>query len=598
MAHRTQAVELARDHFIESGVVPGTVREVVGQSWRRSTQAGVNPQLVEPSYAAGLGDSETHLLVGQVLASVAGQLGDEPVSMIFADQSGRVIHRVCTDPGLGKRLERVSLAPGFTYAEESVGTNGIGTALLTRTPTLIVGSEHFTEPLMMFACAGAPVHHPISGALIGVVDLTCAAGVSNGLLLTYARSIAERIESEILAKVAVSEMTLLRDYLAACRHATGPVLALGAEVVMMNRLTQQRLDVADRNALVARTGDAIGESSPLTLVADLPSGTLARLDYRPTSVGSRVVGGVFRVQLHEPSAAVGGKGAKASRPVPVTLPGVAGTSPEWVRAILQVRDSHRTNTWVVIEGEPGVGAFSLARGVHLAQTPGRHFRVLDAAAADADPEGWFESLAEELEAEEGTLVIRHLDRLPVPLVEPVSTLLVQESGRSHSAPGRWVVATRSPSVRNEAVETQIVPCFDRTVVLEPLRHRPEDIRIIIPHLLRSLSPSPTKELHISSAAVNQLVRHPWPRNVAQLRETLRKIMASKRSGTIELADLPPECMAVGRRSLTPLEALERDAITRALDDHGGNKELAARHLGMSRATIYRKLRGYMIDPRP
>ncbi|EWT01178.1 Fis family transcriptional regulator [Intrasporangium oryzae NRRL B-24470] len=598
MGHRTQELELARDHFITSGVVAGTVREVVGQSWQRSTQAGVNPELVEPSYAAGLGESETHLLVGQVLASVADQLGDEPVSMIFADQFGRVIHRLCTDPALGKRLEKVSLAPGFTYAEESVGTNGIGTALLTRTPTLIVGSEHFTEPLMMFACAGAPSHHPISGALVGVLDLTCAAGVSNGLLLTYARSIAERIEAEILAKVSVSEMTLLRDYLAACRHATGPVLALGAEVVMMNRLTQQRLDAADRTALVARTGDAIGEHSPLTLVADLPSGTVARLDYRPSSVGARVVGGVFRVQLHEPSTMVGGKAAAASRPVPVNLPGVAGTSPEWVRAIMQVLESHRTNTWVVIEGEPGVGTFSLARGVHLAQTPGRHFRVLDAAAAAADPEGWFDALAEELDAEEGTLVIRHLDLLPAQLVEPVSTLLVQESGRSHSAPGRWVVATRTPSVRNEAVETQIVPCFDRTVVLEPLRHRPEDIRVVIPYLLRSLSASPGRELQISSAALNQLARHPWPRNVAQLRDTLRKIMATKRSGTIELADLPPECMAVGRRSLTPLEALERDAITRALDDHGGNKALAARHLGMSRATIYRKIRGYMIDSRP
>lgn len=595
MAHRNQVVEIARHDFIESGVVPGTVREVIRQSWQRSTQAGVDPALVEPSYAAALGDSETHLLVGQVLASVAKQLGDEPVSMIFADQCGRVIHRVCTDSALGKRLEQVSLAPGFTYDEETVGTNGIGTALLTRKPTLIVGSEHFTEPLMMFACAGAPVHHPTSGALVGVLDLTCAAGVSNGLLLTYARSIAERIESEILAKVSVSEMTLLRDYLAACRHATGPVLAMGQEVVMMNRLTQQRLDAADRTALVTRTSDAMGENGPVTLVADLPSGTVARLDYRPTSVGSHVVGGVFRVQLREPAALLGSKGPASTRPAHVVLPGVAGTSPEWVRATLQVRESHRTGSWVIIEGEPGVGTFSLARGIHLAETPSRHFRVLDAAAAEPDPEGWFDVLAEELAADAGTLVIRHLDRLPAQLVEPVSSLLVQESGRSHSDPEHWLVATRTPSPHSEAVETQIVPCFDRTVVLEPLRHRPDDIRVVIPYLMRSLSPS--KELQISAAAVNQLVRHPWPRNVAQLRETLRKILATKRSGTIELTDLPPECMAVGRRKLTPLEALERDAITRALDDHGGNKALAARHLGMSRATIYRKIRGYMIDPR-
>jgi transcriptional regulator of acetoin/glycerol metabolism len=56
-------------------------------------------------------------------------------------------------------------------------------------------------------------------------------------------------------------------------------------------------------------------------------------------------------------------------------------------------------------------------------------------------------------------------------------------------------------------------------------------------------------------------------------------------------------MAVGRRTLTPLESLERDAITQALIDHGGNKGQAAEHLGMSRATIYRKIRGYNIDTR-
>jgi DNA-binding NtrC family response regulator len=279
----------------------------------------------------------------------------------------------------------------------------------------------------------------------------------------------------------------------------------------------------------------------------------------------------------------------------VSLPGVAGTSPEWVRVILQLRDAHRTGAWVVVEGEPGVGAFSVARGIHLAHSPERHFRVLDAAASDADPETWFDALVDELSTDEGTLVIRHLDRLNATLVESVASLLVEHSDRSQGA-ARWVVATRTPSTRSEVVETQVVPCFDRTVVLEPLRHRPEDIRVVIPYLFRSLSPN--RELHISQSAVNQLTRHPWPGNVGQLRDTLRKIVTTKRSGTIELADLPPECMAVGRRSLTPLEALERDAITRALDDHGGNKALAAQHLGMSRATIYRKIRGYMIDPRP
>ena len=63
---------------------------------------------------------------------------------------------------------------------------------------------------------------------------------------------------------------------------------------------------------------------------------------------------------------------------------------------------------------------------------------------------------------------------------------------------------------------------------------------------------------------------------------------------MELRDLPPECRATTRRVLTPLEAIECDAIVDALLDTDGNKAEAARLLGMSRATIYRKIREYGI----
>ena len=592
MTERPRKVVLAREQFMRSGVIKSPVRDVIGQSWERSSHAGVDPSLVAPSYAAGPDESQLTDLVGRVMARMATQLGDEPVSVIFADPTGRVIHRICVDGSLNAKLEKVSLAPGFTYAEETVGTNGIGTALLLRQPTLVEGGEHFTEPLMTFACAGVPVTHPVKGTLLGVLDMTCLSGPSNRLLLSFARSIAQRIEEEILAAVSLREMTLLRDYLAACRQASGPVLALGDEIVMMNRHTQLQLDATDRTALVARTSDAMGQDQARTLIADLPSGTVARLEYRPTAIGPTVIGGVFRIQLREPSRtprALGGS------PLTVWLPGAVGTTPEWQRSVSHLREAHRTGSWVVVEGEPGTGKRTLVRGVHIAESPVRHLRALDAADAAADPDLWLRTLAEELSPEPGTVLLNHVDRLPDELVEAVATLLTEHAHHARSAQGRWVVATRSPSVRSGSVEAQLIPCFDRTIVLEPLRHRHEDVRVIIPALLRGLSPH--RELSISSSAVNQLARHPWPGNIAQLKETMAKIVAAKRSGTIELADLPPECMAVGRRTLTPLEALERDAITRALVDHHGNKALAAEHLGLSRATIYRKIRGYNIDTR-
>ena len=71
-------------------------------------------------------------------------------------------------------------------------------------------------------------------------------------------------------------------------------------------------------------------------------------------------------------------------------------------------------------------------------------------------------------------------------------------------------------------------------------------------------------------------------------------MQRRRSGVILPDDLPPECRTVSRRLLSPLEAMERDAIVRSLIDWDGNKIKAARSLGMSRATIYRKIHEYGI----
>src|SRR5215471_547584 len=70
-------------------------------------------------------------------------------------------------------VDGVKLAPGFSYAEDQVGTNGIGTALEGGQPAHVFGHEHYAENLEDLACAGVPIHHPITGKVVGAVDLTC-----------------------------------------------------------------------------------------------------------------------------------------------------------------------------------------------------------------------------------------------------------------------------------------------------------------------------------------------------------------------------------------------------------------------------------------
>ena len=75
---------------------------------------------------------------------------------------------------------------------------------------------------------------------------------------------------------------------------------------------------------------------------------------------------------------------------------------------------------------------------------------------------------------------------------------------------------------------------------------------------------------------------------------LRTVVHHRRTGTIYPVDLPPGCWTVSRRLLGPLESMDRDAIVKSLLDFDGNKVKAAKALGMSRATIYRKIHEYGI----
>ena len=155
-----------------------------------------------------------------------------------------------------------------------------------------------------------------------------------------------------------------------------------------------------------------------------------------------------------------------------------------------------------------------------------------------------------------------------------------------------MAVTRTRRSGEPANLAELLRSFPSTVALPPLRHHIEDLPELVRFFMGKLSQH--GRLTCSPEAMQLLVRSSWPGNIEQLWQVIRRIVARKRVGSIEPGDLPPECWTVSRRRLSPLEALERDAIVQSLLDSGGNKAKAAESLGMSRATIYRKIHDYGI----
>ncbi|MGY1808698.1 sigma-54-dependent Fis family transcriptional regulator [Blastococcus sp. SYSU D00669] len=581
-------VARARSLFlVDEPVAPGVVRDEILASWTRSRLWRVRPDSIELPCESGA-DDDTKLTraAEPVLRDVADLFATEPVSVILCDVDGVVLSRRTGDSGLEQHLNRVWLAPGFSYAEQFIGTNGIGTALEARGPAQVFGSEHYVEGLEELACAGSPIRHPVTGKVLGVVDLTCWSRDAGPLLVATAGTLTRRIEQVLLEHSGQRELAVLNDYLVACRRNRGPVLAIGEDLLMMNDRARELLDPADQEPLLAEAGEALVQGRRHPLVIDLPSGRTARVHCRPTVSASGVVGGVLDVQVISTAPAAE---ARAVRPVPAPPSVAVGSGPAWTKCLAAVDRHQRAGEWLVLQGEPGSGRETLARAVHQARTPAGRLRVL--RGEDAGPD-WLAEVADELTLDGGTLVLTDVDRVPRPLLSELADVL-EPLRESTDSDRPWVVATAGPAADDPAPELAgLLSAFPRTLPVPPLRHRLEDLAELVPHLLARLGHG---AVSCSPEAMRVLTHNRWPGNVDQLVAVLRKVVAKRRSGVVGVRDLPPECRSTTKRMLSPLEALECDAIVEALLDAGGNKVEAARRLAMSRATIYRKIRDYGIS---
>jgi len=577
----------ARDQFLAAEPVDrGAVRKPILASWWRSRERNVAADKLNLSYlgAPDLG-SKLARTAEPVLAHLHEQLAGQPISILLTDAHGLVLYRFTGDPSLERHLDSIMLAPGFSYAEEIVGTNGIGTALESGGPAHVFGHEHYAERLEGMACAGSPVREPMSGKTVGVIDLTCWRRDADPLMISLVKATADQIEQALATASCGRDMHLLREYQRTCRHTGGIVLALGDDVVMLNDHARTALSPGDQAALISRATEALrGSSSPGAVTMDLPSGAVARMFMRAVGDEGSAGDGVVRVKLDASAPMLAQIPAPRS---PIALPGLVGGGVAWRRACLEAEASYQRGEWLTLEGEAGVGKLALIRAVHRRHNPAAPFHTLDAAAAG---EIWLAHARRELADGTGMLVVRHVDALTEHRLRVLANLLREAAAAGREDTLRVAVTVDRRHARADL--TGLLRLFPGTVTVPPLRHHNEDLRELVPFFLGKLTK--TGGVSCSPAAMQLLLRHSWPGNTAQLWHVLKRVVQRRRAGTIMPEDLPPECWTGSRRVLSQLESIERDAIVQSLRDNGGNKVRAAHAIGLSRATIYRRIREYGI----
>ena len=192
----------AHSRLVEQGSTTG-VREVVADSWLRSVAAGIQADSSSPPITLDEGllrhYRAEHPLspIFPLLSEVLGQAAEEcDAVMAVADEQGQLLWVSGSSAAL-RRAEQISFVEGAQWDEGHAGTNAPGTALRLDAAVAIRAAEHFVVPVQRWSCAAAPIHDPVAGNILGVVDVTGGDDIGSPQTIALVRATARMAEAEL-----------------------------------------------------------------------------------------------------------------------------------------------------------------------------------------------------------------------------------------------------------------------------------------------------------------------------------------------------------------------------------------------------------------
>lgn len=520
------------------------LRPEIALSWRRVSLSGLGTAAAVSTVDEGAVDPASRLLIAArpVLADLAERLDGASNCIILADRNARLVVPPSGDQKLRSRLAGVGTVPGQRFAEETTGTNSIATAHELRAGIAVRGEEHYLEPFKAFSCYGHPIRNPLNRRLEGVLDITCLSRDDSPLLAPFLLRAVSDIEERLVTTARLSQQRMLAEFQMATAGHHRPVLVLGKGVQLANPAAAELLDPADHAWLRQLASDLRVDDSERSATVRLTSGRDTAVRFRP--VGPNAEGALF--EFAEPVVEARSRSA--------------------------ARASDRT---AYVGGAPGTGRSTAAREF----ASGREIVVLEA--------GQCPDLA-------------HAAPPPCAVVLVEDVHLLSEAGRARvrvllDDPERAVVLCGLPRAELAAGAAALAARCHRHVELAPLRERAEEIPGLVRSMLGELGLR--ERLRFTPTALQHLSTHPWPGNVRELRWVVQEVVRHRSAGDITPADLPEGYRSGPRvRRMTPLERAEHDAILAALRECGGNKVHAAKRLGISRTTLYSRVRALQIVP--
>ncbi len=604
-------------------------------SWLRSQQLGINPRGRAAPLAAR-GDAMAHLrhrhadLLGaasDVFANTAELFGGSRSLMLLTNAEGIVLDAVGDHQTLDDGQD-IHLMQGGDWREDTVGTNGIGTALATGRPAQVHASEHFCEGIKAWTCAAAPIFEFGTGQVLGVVDISGPSTTYQRNNLSLAVAVARQIEMVLNERASQERMRLLE----ACLERTSATDVAGLVAIdRAGRLVHRSGRVPPMGALGHRL-PGLDNRTPVEDWAALLPEPLRADWFNVIRIDGRTIGALLVIPGLSQSSLARNSLAREPEPHSKTeaFTHIIGLSTSMQRAMARVRQLAGKRVPVLIEGETGVGKELFARAVHSDPAEGRPFVVFNCGAVVKD------LLASELfghvrgaftganaggalgrfeQANGGTLCLDEIGEMPLDLQSFLLRVLEEGviyrlgSGQPRQVDVRLVAMTNRCLLDEVNAGRFRRDLYHRLSVTRlqppPLREREGDVALLVDHFNRQLALRHEVPPRIFGEPVMAMLRsYAWPGNVRELRNMVESLLLMSERETVteeeaaallEAGPTRPEPVAAAVPESAPgasLEQAERAAIAQAVRHCHGNLAEAARALRISRSTLYRKMERY------
>ena len=620
--------------MLEAGALDsGLLDPTLHASWQRSRSYG----LVPDGRAAGAPHAsaaqlaraleQRRMLVAHarpVMEFLCEQISDSDSIVILADAQGMLLHSL-GDACFSDKAARVALRPGAVWHEQWRGTNAIGTALAAQAPVVVHGAEHYLERNAFLTCAAAPIIDP-SGRLLGALDISGDHRGYHRHTLALVRSAARMLEHHLFQASFGGALRLrLHGQAEGIGTLTEGLLAISEDgwIIGANAVALALLGL-ERGAIGATT---VERALPAELQALLGGHGGAARAPRPVPRGdgsvlwARVDAGRAVASAHAPAGA-----AARSRPAPVWMPWRPWTPatapcrpPSAVPAALIAKPIA-----LLLQGESGVGKELFARACH--QSGPRHGRPFVAVNCAALPEtlieaelfgyrpGAFTGAGRDgapgrlREADGGTLFLDEIGDMPPALQARLLRVLQERQvlplggGKPVAVDFQLICAThrrlRAEVDAGRFREDLYYRINGLALELPPLRER-SDLRALVATLLQEMAAG--RPLQLAPDIQAAFAGYRWPGNLRQLANVLRTACAlvGDDECIVEWSHLPDDVAGdlMARPALRMVEDGDTDlrlqagrCVQQAVSTSNGNLSEAARRLGISRTTLYRKLR--------